>query len=85
MESPSTKNEAAVDGAAVRQRTVGDAGSRPPWSEAELERLAAEEDRRAAEARERQSRGLEPYADPISAEDLRGRADKLRPAAATAP
>ena len=52
---------------------------RLPWSDDELEQLAAEEDRRLAAAKALEARGLDPYPNLITTQDLRARAAKLQP------
>ncbi len=49
-----------------------------PWTDEELELLTAAEDQELAEARAREARGLEPYENLITAEDLLARATELR-------
>ena len=85
MDTPITAEDiepGTNSGTAAVRRT---ADEQPPWSPDESELLAAEEDRRLAEAQARQDRGLRPYSDLISIEDLRERIDRSRNAATPAP
>ena len=85
MDTPITAEDiepGTNSGAAALRHT---ADEQPPWSPGELEHLAADEDRRVAEAQVRQDRGLQPYSDLISTEDLRERIDEMQNAATSAP
>ena len=68
-----------VTTAEAEQSSTGDTDNRLPWSDDELEQLAAEEDRRLATAQALEARGLDPYPNLITTQDLRARAAKLQP------